>query len=602
MDRGIFMSITQRSAHEFHIPVMGTGFTIGTPIEVARYGIASVISLVDDVLIEQMRRYYSEKHGYDYEAIGSGDPDVRARRISAYLNLVDSIVAGQVRALQASPFSAGSEIVRYYELLPESPLKAEYRRMCGCTDQVEKVRLQSALRQKAVPGGIDVNIMTKLDRTPYRNGCRLGPEFRDATSALRGFATSSLSSSIVFSAGLNSALYSSLCEFPDFLPTNGEEARKRVTLKVSDYRSALIQGRFLAKRGIWVSEFRIESGLNCGGHAFATQGYLMGPIMDEFTRNRESLITRLHADYNKGLVAHALPPVEQPRAMMITVQGGIGTHAEHHALLHYFKMDRTGWATPFLLVPEATSVDEVHLQRLLEAQESDIEISDSSPMGVPFWTLRTSDSETGKRARIAAGKPGSACPKGFLRLNDEFSEVPMCTASRGYQTLKLRAIEASAMSEALKAKQRADVLAKACICHELGGGATRKHGMDPDVNTAVCPSLNIVHFKALASLEEMIGHIYGRLSLLKDGYRPHMFIRELMLYVEHFRRELDRFADGLCGRNLTYYEEFKRNLLGGIEYYQERFRDFVTEHQERFGSDLQRIKVQIEQMPLVTST
>ena len=40
--------------HSFHIPVMGTGFTIDTPLKVARYGISSVISLVDDVLIEQV--------------------------------------------------------------------------------------------------------------------------------------------------------------------------------------------------------------------------------------------------------------------------------------------------------------------------------------------------------------------------------------------------------------------------------------------------------------------------------------------------------------------------------------------------------------------
>ena len=35
--------------HTFHIPVMGTGFTIDTPLKVARYGIASVVSLVDDL-------------------------------------------------------------------------------------------------------------------------------------------------------------------------------------------------------------------------------------------------------------------------------------------------------------------------------------------------------------------------------------------------------------------------------------------------------------------------------------------------------------------------------------------------------------------------
>jgi len=34
---------------------------------------------------------------------------------------------------------------------------------------------------------------------------------------------------------------------------------KEIVLKVSDFRSALIQGKFLAKMGIWgVSEYRIE--------------------------------------------------------------------------------------------------------------------------------------------------------------------------------------------------------------------------------------------------------------------------------------------------------------------------------------------------------
>ena len=56
-------------------------------------------------------------------------------------------------------------------------------------------------------------------------------------------------------------------------------------LKVSDFHSAVVQGKFLAKRGLWVSEYRIESGLNCGGHAFATKGLLLGPILDEFQRS-----------------------------------------------------------------------------------------------------------------------------------------------------------------------------------------------------------------------------------------------------------------------------------------------------------------------------
>jgi len=45
--------------HSFHIPVMGIAFTIDSPIKIAKYGISSVISIVDDFLIEKMNEYYS---------------------------------------------------------------------------------------------------------------------------------------------------------------------------------------------------------------------------------------------------------------------------------------------------------------------------------------------------------------------------------------------------------------------------------------------------------------------------------------------------------------------------------------------------------------
>jgi hypothetical protein len=284
--------------------------------------------------------------------------------------------------------------------------------------------------------------------------------------------------------------------------------------------------------------------------------------------------------------------------MLITVQGGIGTHAEHRAMLAYFKVDGTGWATPFLVVPEVTSVDDVHLQRLLEAREEDVALGPTSPMGIPFWTLRTSESEVQRRARIASGSPGSDCPKGYLELNTEFPGEPLCLASHAYQKQKLVAIEASDISEKQKARLREDVLAKSCICHDLAGGATLKYGIVKEAHTAICPSLNITHFKMLATLEEMVGHIYGRLALFTDPDRPHMFIRELSLYVDHLREELARFADGFSGRKLSYYAEFKKNLIEGVNYYQDRFLDFVAEHQERFHADLNRLRMQIEQLQI----
>mgnify|MGYP001580118501 CR=1 FL=1 len=122
-----------RSPHTFHIPVMGTGFTIDTPLKVARYGISSVVSLVDDTLIEQMRKFHCEKSGEPYEEISAHQEDVRARRITAYLNLLDRLVNNQVTAMRAAPFQKGSDICRYFELLPDCAEKAAYLDMLATT-------------------------------------------------------------------------------------------------------------------------------------------------------------------------------------------------------------------------------------------------------------------------------------------------------------------------------------------------------------------------------------------------------------------------------------------------------------------------------------
>src|SRR5271170_974897 len=180
--------------HTFHVPVMGTAFSIDTPIKVARYGIHSVISLVDDTLIEQMRKFYCEKEGQAYTPITKYDEDFRAKRITAYLDLVNRIVQRQFTELKASAFEPGTEITKYFELLPEdSVLKAAWRHMLSCPEAKLKIDLQKNLRESIKPGDINVNIMTKLDRENYNAKGELMPaEFSDALSALRGYAQSGL--------------------------------------------------------------------------------------------------------------------------------------------------------------------------------------------------------------------------------------------------------------------------------------------------------------------------------------------------------------------------------------------------------------------------
>src|SRR5690606_35316002 len=266
-------------------------------------------------------------------------------------------------------------------------------------------------------GKIEVNIMTKLDRENHVNKAKLPPEFNDAHAALRGFANSDLASSLILSAGMNPRLYGYMEEFEDFYPDGQGRLKKKIVLKVSDYRSALIQGKFLAKKGLWVSEYRIESGLNCGGHAFATEGHLMGPILAQFRDHREALVGEVHALWAQAMSQKDRPVPQDPLPLKITAQGGVGTAEEHHFLLGHYQLDSVGWGTPFLLVPEATTVDKVTLEQLAKAREEDLYLSDISPLGVPFISLRGNTKDLEKMANIQKNRPGSSCPKKYVALN-----------------------------------------------------------------------------------------------------------------------------------------------------------------------------------------
>lgn len=580
--------------HQFHIPVMGTGFSLDTPLRIARYGISSVISLSDDILVEQMRKVHCEKNGLEYVEITERDEDARAKRITAYLNLLDNLIAIQVNALQASPFEPGSEITRYFEMLPDSDLKTVYQKMMNESDPTAKAKMQDSLRPCAVPGTIDVNIMTKLDRDRYKNGIKLAPEFADAMAGLRGYARSSVKSSLVFSAGINTRLYGYLSSFDDFFLDKDDVFPKKIVLKVSDYRSAMIQGKYLAKRGVWISEFRIESGLNCGGHAFVSEGSSMGLILEDFKNNKTSLTENLHKLYNKALADQGRPITDNPPDVLITVQGGIGTAEEHTFLLDHYGVDATGWGTPFMLVPEVTTVDPVHLEKLVNASDSDVYLSDSSPMGIPFWSLRDSASEHVRLARLAANKPGSACPKGFLVSDTEFTKVPICRASRVYQKRKLAQLAKSDLTDELRTAMNRAVTARACICHDLGGGVLIHHGVNPNATPAVCCGPNIVNFSKLASLEEMINHIYGRLSLLTNPDRSHMFSREISLNIEYLQKEIQRASEGLIEGSVKRFADFKMNLESGIEYYRGLAEQFSTEQKEKFLGELDALFAELE--------
>ncbi|MBF0386421.1 MAG: hypothetical protein HQL20_01030 [Candidatus Omnitrophica bacterium] len=558
-------------AHTFHIPVMGTGFTTDSPIRVARYGISSVISLVDDNLIEDVRKFYAQQYGEPYEPIKKHDNDWRARRITEYLNLSDRIIQKQIAGLKNARFEPGSEINKYFDFLPEtSPAKELYRSMLSCSDTGAKALLQEKLRAMIAPGRIDVNIMTKIDRLNFaKTGEVLPDEHSDALSALRGYANSTVTSAIVLSAGFNRRLYTYIEEFADFYPDARGIIKKEIILKVSDYRSAITQGKFLTRKGLWVSEFRVESGLNCGGHAFAGSGYLMGPILEEFKQRKQELIDQLGTAYLEALKAKGKKAPAGALDFRLTAQGGIGTYAEDVFLRRYYGAISTGWGSPFLLVPEAVQIDKETLDRLAAAGENDIYLSDVSPLNVAFNNLRNSLSEIKRCLLINSGEPGSPCLLGHLANNTEFTKNPICTASRTYQKLKLDAIKALGLSQEEYDRQARKITSKACICAQLGDSfyvnenIPKKEGTAP----AVCPGPNIAYFNRPATLKDMIDHIYGRRNIMPFKNRPHMFIKELRLNIDQFEILLADKSDDPGNKRQAVIEEYTRNLNDGIAYY-----------------------------------
>ena len=585
--------------HNFHIPVMGVAYTIDTPLKVAPYGIDSVISLVDNVLLEKLRKVYAEKFNLPYKEISEKAEDYMAKRITCYLNLINKLTTEKFEQFKNNFEDKKTEIFDYFEMLPDSSgLKKEFQ--SRLSNNVDDLKLW--LKDNLTMGSIDVNIMTKVDKENYINGEKLPQEFNDAHAALRGYANSDLTSSLVLSAGMSPRLYAYIENFDDFYPDENGFIKKKIVLKVSDYRSALIQGKFLAKKGLWVSEYRIESGLNCGGHAFATDGFLMGPILEEFRQDMQTLKKDVFDILSKALAQKNKPVPQEVLPVKLTAQGGVGTNEEHEFLLEHYQVDSVGWGSPFLLVPEVTTVDDDTRNKLAKAQENDLYLSNISPLGVPFNSLRTASATLKKKEKALKGRPGSSCPKAYLVSNTEYTDRPICTASRQYQHLKLKELEEQQLPQTVYQKEFDRITAPECLCVGLSEPAIITHQIDykiKDNGVTVCPGPNMAYFDKIVSLKEMAGHIYGKTNLLHSGYRSHMFVKELNLYIDYLKKQIDEVQENIDKRQAKYFQKFLDNLDDGISYYKDLFGKttgkFVDTKNEIL-SDLERSKENLNRL------
>ncbi len=591
------MIVNKAPIHQFHIPVMGLGFTIDSPFKIAHFGINSAVSVMEDDLLEKMRAHYTLLFNKPYTFIDKSQTDSRAKRVKAYTELMH-VVTDALFHQGLSQMNGKTDFEkRYMELLPDdNPLLHLYHLYLS---DVENMELLNQVRSLMHKGRIELNIMTKIDRPAFDlKGVAMPPEYSDAKAALRGIAESDADVSIVFSAGFNPGLYAYCEQFSDFFPDENGIQRKQIILKVSDFRSARVQGLFFAKKGIWISEFRVESGLNCGGHAFVSEGTLMGPVLQEFKDKRNQLMDELFQSCQTALQnKNRLQYHEQPK-LRVTAQGGIGNAEENELLINYYQLDSCGWGSPFLMVPEATTVDDATLEQLINARQEDYYLSHASPLGVPFNNFKSSSSDQQRINRISKGRPGSPCYKKFLSFNTEFTDKPICTASRQYQHRKIQQIKNEYADTAIANQKIEIVLEKECLCEGLGSSALQVHGIEHDYGlkaVAICPGPNLAYFSGVFTLNQMCSHIYGRINLLNQLNRPHMFINELKLNIDYWEKHIKSKIPE--EQDATLLEKYKSNLLKGIDYYRGVFSNikvFMKSNAEVFLMELDKMEERLK--------
>ena len=260
-------------------------------------------------------------------------------------------------------------------------------------------------------------------------------------------------------------------------------------------------------------------------------------------------------------------------------------------------MDGTGWGSAFLFVPEVVNIDRESLARLTAAGEDDIDLSGASPLGVPFWSLRTSSQRGQQRLqRIADGKPGSRCPKGYLVSNTEFTATPICTASR-----------------ALPAPQAGADRRLGPVGPRSSGGPRSRWWPRP-ASATIWPAAPRAPWASIprrprpsaaaptrptssqvTTLDGMVDHIYGRASLpLESGTAAHAAQGAVAASGVPAPRHRPARRGAVGARWPETIAECRDNLQRGVQHYPELAGRLVAAQREPFQRRLDQLRQELK--------
>jgi hypothetical protein len=194
-----------------------------------------------------------------------------------------------------------------------------------------------------------------------------------------------------------------------------------------------------------------------------------------------------------------------------------------------------------------------------------------------------------------------------VSLDTEFTEKPICKASRQYQHLKLQQLDEGNLDPVEYQEAYDDIVEKSCICVGLGTAALLANDLDTRVEgegVSICPGPNMAYFSETVSLQTMTDHIYGRENIIQRDDRPHMFIKELSLYVNYLKEKIAETAGNPDGKQIKYLESFRQNLMDGIAYYRQLFthlEDHFTEAKSEILKALSAYQEELDKLLLTVN-
>jgi hypothetical protein len=118
------------------------------------------------------------------------------------------------------------------------------------------------------------------------------------------------------------------------------------------------------------------------------------------------------------------------------------------------------------------------------------------------------------------------------------------------------------------------IVEKECLCKGLSTSALVSKDIEvkSDFKVTCCPGPNLAYFSKVSTLKEMVDHIYGRINLLDNRPRPHMFLKELGMYLEIFKERMEEFLKNPENlKEKKNLKSFQDNLFDGINYYKSIF-------------------------------